>query len=169
MVKSANMQAKSKDIDVSRLKKKINRLQKDGGDAGSNYGGSRRGREDGSVSSRQSRLNNGVSPNHPNMGAGLDGVIHERDAELEQTGAYDYHTQANSMPKMTKTKQQEWEEAVELDRILERERDSTSKQVLHSRQEDNYNEYMDRLQNPNTKNMSSGLSGILGGSSPYMN
>ena len=51
MVKSANMQSKSRDIDVSRLQKKINRLQKDGGDASSNYG-SRRGREDGSVSSR---------------------------------------------------------------------------------------------------------------------
>ena len=50
MVKSANMQAKSKDIDVSRLQKKIKRLE--GGEAGSNYGGSRRGREDGSTSSR---------------------------------------------------------------------------------------------------------------------
>lgn len=70
---------------------------------------------------------------------------------------------------MTKTKQQEWEEAVELDRILERERDITSKQALHSRQENNFNEYMDRIQNPNTKNMSSGLSGVLGSSSPYLN
>lgn len=82
MVKSANMQSKSKDIDVSRLQKKINRLQRDGGDGASNYGGSRRGRDEGSVSSRQSRLN-GVSPALPNMGPGLDGIIHERDAELE--------------------------------------------------------------------------------------
>ncbi len=95
MVKSANMQAKSKDIDVSRLQKKINRLQKGGAeDTASNYGGSRRGRDDGSVSSRQSRLGGGVSPapnNHlSNNLVGLDGTIPERDAELEQTGAYDY-------------------------------------------------------------------------------
>lgn len=89
MVKSANMQAKSKDIDVSRLQKKINRLQRDGGDTSSNYGGSRRGRDEGSISSRQSRLN-GVSPAHAHLGMGLDGAIPERDAELEQTGAYDY-------------------------------------------------------------------------------
>ena len=60
MVKSANMQAKSKDIDVSRLQKKINRLERGlGGDNASNYGGSRRGRDDGSVSSRQSRMGGG--------------------------------------------------------------------------------------------------------------
>ena len=90
MVKSANMQAKAKDIDVSRLQKRINRLQNGqggGGDAGSNYGGSRR---EGSVSSRQSRLNNGISPNPMNHG-GLEGTIQERDAELEQTGAYDHY------------------------------------------------------------------------------
>ena len=94
MVKSANMQAKSKDIDVSRLQKKINRLQSDGG---SNYGGSRRGKDEGSVSSRQSRLGGGgVSPAPQNMNnnlVGLDGAIPERDAELEQTGAYDYRGQ----------------------------------------------------------------------------
>lgn len=57
MVKSANMQSKSKDIDVNRLQKKINRLERGlANDSASNYGGSRRAREDGSVSSRQSRL-----------------------------------------------------------------------------------------------------------------
>lgn len=96
MVKSANMQAKSKDIDVSRLQKKIKRLE--GGEAGSNYGGSRRGREDGSTSSRQSRLRGGggISPaqqNNLHNNLGLDGTIPEKDAELEQTGAYDYRTQ----------------------------------------------------------------------------
>ena len=93
MVKSANMQAKAKDIDVSRLQKKINRLQNgQGGDQSSNYGGSRRGRDDGSVSSRQSRINaNGVSPHPQNHNLhGLDGTIPERDAMLEETGVYDY-------------------------------------------------------------------------------
>ena len=65
MVKSANMQAKSKDIDVSRLKKKVQRLmdgQGGGNDNNSNYGGSRRGRDDGSTSSRQSRLRHSPAP-----------------------------------------------------------------------------------------------------------
>ena len=67
MVKSANMQAKSKDIDVSRLKKKVTRLENGQGGGGgndnqSNYGGSRRGRDDGSTSSRQSRLRHSPAP-----------------------------------------------------------------------------------------------------------
>ena len=133
MVKSANMQSKSKDIDVSRLRKKIARLER--GEAGSHNEGSRRGREDGSTSSRQSRMRGGggISPaqqNNLHNNLGLDGTIPERDAELEQTGAYDYRTaqpQANgggNLPPMTKTRQQEWEEAVELDRILENERNA---------------------------------------------
>lgn len=96
MVKSANQQAKAKDIDVNRLQRKIKRLET--GDAGSNYGGSRRGRDERSTSSRQSRL--GISPAQPAPaqpaqqpigGIGLDGTIPERDEMLEQTGAYDYN------------------------------------------------------------------------------
>ena len=148
MVKSANMQAKAKDIDVNRLQKKINRRQNGGagGDQSSNYGGSRRGRDDGSVSSRQSRINaNGVSPhpqNHNNL-HGLDGTIPERDAMLEETGVYDYGVQqrkepvqsqqpSSNMPALGKSKRQEWEEAVELDRMLEAERNAVSKQKLQS-------------------------------------
>ena len=114
------MQAKSKDIDVSRLQKKINRLQnggqggggnQGGGDNRSNYGGSGRGRgDDGSVSSRQSRLRHSPAPqqNLNNNLGGLDGTIPERDAELEQTGAYDYRNNGqmgNGLPPMTKTRQ----------------------------------------------------------------
>ena len=150
MVKSANSHAKSKDIDVSRLQRKINRLQAGGADASSNYGGSRRGRDEGSTSSRQSRLN-GVSP-APNNFGGLDDAIPERDAALEQTGAYDYNTQPGNLPQVSKTRQQEWEEAVELDRILEKERNVQSKANLAAKQENNFNQYMDRLQNPALKN-----------------
>ena len=182
MVKSANMQAKSKDIDVSRLQKRINRLQngQSGGDANSNHGGSRRGRDDaGSVSSRQSRLRHSPAPqqNLNNNLVGADGTIPERDAELEQTGVYDYRNNGgqgavgNGLPPMTKTRQQEWEEAVELDRILEQERNAQSKATLARKQDQNFNEYMERLRDPALKNQSSGLSGVLGasGNSPYFN
>lgn len=67
---------------------------------------------------------------------------------------------------MTKTRQQEWEEAVELDRILEDERNAVSKATLARKQDNNFNEYMERLSNPHLKNQSSGLSGVLGGGSP---
>ena len=185
MVKSANMQAKSKDIDVSRLQKRINRLQngQSGADTNSNQGGSRRGRDDaGSVSSRQSRLRHSPAPqqNLNNNLLAADGTIPERDAELEQTGAYDYRNNGghgaaigNALPPMTKTRQQEWEEAVELDRILEQERNAQSKAALARKQDQNFNEYMERLRDPALKNQSSGLSGVLGssggGPSPYFN
>ena len=70
---------------------------------------------------------------------------------------------------MTKTRQQEWEEAVELDRILEAERNAQSKASLVKKQETNFNAYMERIKDPSIKNASSGLSGVLGGgsSSPY--
>ena len=53
MVKSANMQAKAKDTDIDRLKKK---LRRGGGGGNDSDFGSRRGRDDRSVSSRHSRL-----------------------------------------------------------------------------------------------------------------
>lgn len=53
---------------------------------------------------------------------------------------------------MTKTRQQEWEEAVELDRILEQERNAASKANLAKKQESNFNAYMDRLKDPGLKN-----------------
>ena len=40
-----------------------------------------------------------------------------------------------NLPKMTKTRQQEWEEAVELDRMLEQERNAQSKATLVKKQE----------------------------------
>ena len=60
MVKSANMQVKAKDLDLDRLKKRINRRNAGGNgeDTASNYG-SRRGRDDRSSSSRHSRLGAG--------------------------------------------------------------------------------------------------------------
>ena len=51
-----------------------------------------------------------------------------------------------------------------------------SKATLAKKQDDNFNTYMERLQNPALKNASSGLSGVLGASqgsgaspSPYFN
>ena len=69
---------------------------------------------------------------------------------------------------MNKTRQQEWEEAVELDRILEQERNAQSKATLVKKHDNNFNEYMERIKDPTLKNQSSGLSGVLGSSSPYM-
>jgi len=102
---------------------------------------------------------------------GMEGTIPERDAEFEQTGAHNYLNQGqpNNLPPMNKTRQQEWEEAVELDRILEQERNTVSKANLAKKQENNFNEYMERIKDPSIKNQSSGLSGVLGGGSPYYN
>ena len=176
MVKSANLQAKSKDIDVNRLRQKLTRIEKGQSDNGSNYGGGGGGNKRGgdrSNSSRQSRLGHGISPAQQQNGFGLDNVIPERDAELEQTGVYQYerepiHNRQNgNFPPMTKTKQQEWEEAVELDRMLEQERNIQSKANLAKKQESNFNAYMEQLKDRSLKNQSSGLSGVLGSSSPY--
>lgn len=116
MVKSANMQTKAKDIDINRLRQRLNRFEKGGADSGSRGRG---GADNRSVSSsRQSRLGHAAQANN----FGIDESIPERDAELEQTGAYYDRIQIkgnNNGPPLTKTRQQEWEEAVELDRILE--------------------------------------------------
>lgn len=57
--------------------------------------------------------------------------------------------------------------------MLEAERNVHSKAQLAQKQESNFNSYMESLKNPNAKNQSSGLSGVLGGSSgtgsPYFN
>ncbi len=53
---------------------------------------------------------------------------------------------------MTKTRQQEWEEAVELDRILEQERNAQSKATLVKKHDNNFNEYMERIKDPTLKN-----------------
>ena len=166
MVKSANLATKAKEIDIGRLRTRLNRIEKGAGtDSGSNYGGRSRGRDERSQSSRQSRLDHQArQPISNNFG--VDGTIPERDAELEQTGAY-YERLPQKAPLLTKTRQQEWEEAVELDRILEQERNAASKANLVKKHESNFNAYMDKLKDPGLKNQSSGLSGILGSSSPY--
>ena len=58
MVKSANMQVKAKDVDLDRLKKRMNRRAGGGvnNDDNSSAYGSRRGRDDRSSSSRHSRI-----------------------------------------------------------------------------------------------------------------
>jgi len=43
------------------------------------------------------------------------------------------------MPQINKTRQQEWEEAVELDRMLEKERNLQSKAALTKKQDNNFN------------------------------
>lgn len=129
MVKSSNMQAKAKDIDISRLQKRLQRSERGGG---SSYGRGRSSHEETTPPSRQSKIAGARSPLN-----GVDDVIQERDAMLEQTGNYE-HTMPNQpqsparLPKMTKTRQQEWEEAVELDRMLEKERREMSIKKLES-------------------------------------
>lgn len=64
---------------------------------------------------------------------------------------------------MTKTRQQEWEEAVELDKILEDERRQQSMKKLQQASDNQYQQYLEKMANPNNRNFSSGISGILGG------
>lgn len=103
---------------------------------------------------------------------------------LEQTGGdYLYAQQQNlnvrgreqGLPKMTKTRQQEWEEAVELDRMLEEERKQQSMQRLVQKSEERHNQYMEKISQPAVRNYSSNVSGLLGSSGvgqamyPYAN
>ena len=116
MVKSANTQIKAKDTDINRLKKRLQRLND--GETVSNYGGSRRGNS----SSRHSRLGDELS--HPRGGNHIEAVIPEQQAQLEETGNYqDNPPYQQRVPKSQLT---EWEEAVELDKMLEKERNSLS-------------------------------------------
>ena len=64
---------------------------------------------------------------------------------------------------MTKTRQQEWEEAVELDRILEGERKQQSKKRMQQVQDNQYESYLQKVNDPSNRNYSQGISGILGG------
>ena len=128
------MQVKAKDLDLDRLKKRINRRNAGGNgeDTASNYG-SRRGRDDRSSSSRHSRLGAGRNDVGQGYDLGMDNIP-ERDAFLEDTGKYDPNNIGGPqispaqvhLPKMNnlnnKRKLNEWEEAFEMDRLLEQER-----------------------------------------------
>ncbi len=87
---------------------------------------------------------------------------------LEETGRDPYQSKLAPTRIMTKTRQQEWEEAIELDRVLEKERRDLSQKRLQQQQDAKFNEYIDKTANPAIKNYSSGMSGVLGGSSPYI-
>jgi len=56
------------------------------------------------------------------------GTITEQDEIFEETGRDPY--QSRLAPNMSKTRKQEWEEAVELDRMLEKERRDQSLQRM---------------------------------------
>ena len=116
MVKSANTQIKAKDTDINRLKKRLQRLND--GETVSNYGGSRRGNS----SSRHSRLGDDLSL--PRAGNQIDQAIPESQAQLEETG--NYQDNPPYQQRVPKSQLQEWEEAVELDKMLEKERNSLS-------------------------------------------
>jgi len=66
---------------------------------------------------------------------------------------------------MTKTRRQEWEEAVELDRMLEQERRGQSIKRLQQQTDQQYNQVLEK-NNAATRQFSSGMSGVLGASSP---
>lgn len=94
-------------------------------------------------------------------------TIRETDEAFEQTGGniYDQLIQ-QPPPKMTKTRQQEWEEAVELDRQLEHERRDQSQKRMQAQTDLKYNEYLERTKNPSAlRQYSSGVGGLLGSSS----
>ena len=91
---------------------------------------------------------------------------------MEETGVYqnEYHPPQQELNGRTAN---EWEEAVELDKILENERNAYSLKRLAAKQDDQYNNYLSQLANPNLKNGSNSIGGILGGeigsNSPYFN
>lgn len=101
MVKSANLESKAKEIDIQRLKNKLLRIENS-----SDTARIRQHSANPSVSKSPKRLNN------------RNEIILETDAKFEQTGKDNIY----DIPKMNKSRQQEWEEAVELDRVLEVER-----------------------------------------------
>ena len=68
---------------------------------------------------------------------------------------------------MTKTRQQEWEEAVELDRILEKERRDQSLKRMQQVYEQKYNEYIEKTSTPGNRNFSNGVGGVLGSVGSY--
>ena len=59
--------------------------------------------------------------------------------------------------------QREFEEAMELDRILEEERRQQAMQFFKNKAENKYDDYMNKLETPNVKNVSKGMAGVLGG------
>ena len=152
MVKSSNNHAKAKDIDIIRLSKKLERLTSKRADSAM--------RED-----RASRLSGRYSPKQQSLSHnGPIESIPEINEAFEQTGGdpYDNRYGFGAAAKMTKTRQQEWEEAIELDKILEAERRQTSLKKIKESQENNYKSYMDRVSQPGMRNYSSGMSGVLG-------
>lgn len=62
----------------------------------------------------------------------------------------------------SKQQQREWEEAMELDRILEEERRLQSMQAFAQKSENKYDTYMSSLDGPNIKNVSRGMQGVFG-------
>lgn len=64
--------------------------------------------------------------------------------------------------KYGQVQQREFEEAMELDRILEQERRQQSMQVFKSAQETKYSQYLQGLDVPNMKNASQGMSNVFG-------
>ena len=152
MVKSSNNHAKAKDIDIIRLSKKLERFSQKRADSAV--------RED-----RASRLSGRYSPKQQALSHnGAIESIPEMNEVFEQTGGdpYDNRYAFANPPKMTKTRQQEWEEAVELDKILEAERRQTSLKKIKESQENNYQSYMERVSLPGMRNYSSGMTGVLG-------
>jgi len=63
---------------------------------------------------------------------------------------------------MNQKQQREWEEAMELDRILEQERRQQSVQVFAQAHDSKYDNYLSGLDVPNNKNVSSVSGGIFG-------
>ena len=60
------------------------------------------------------------------------------------------------------TQQREFEEAMELDRILEAERRQQSMEVFAQAADKKYDNYLARLEAPNIKNASRGIAGVFG-------
>lgn len=80
-------------------------------------------------------------------------------------GQYGVNRMSNNGPLKNRgynPQQREFEEAMELDRILEEERRQQSLQAFAAKTDKTYNDYISKLETPNIKNASKGMMGIFG-------
>lgn len=181
MVKSTSGSLKAKDIDNQRLQKRVDRLEKMV-EINKNYDGPGRNQRHEAIPEREEVLEETQNFGIPDVtamnhgGFGQNNLVQQVNQELLQhqiagskykQSGYDSRAgsskpRGGALNNMTREQQREWEEAMELDRILEEERRQQSVQVFAQAAESKYDRYLQGLDVPNIKNASSGMQGVFG-------
>ena len=99
--------------------------------------------------------------NHGGFG-GVNEQVNQELLQHQMMGKNNFLMKANLSKFQGNTQQREFEEAMELDRILEEERRQQSIAVFVNAADKNYDNYLERLEAPNIKNASKGMSGVFG-------